>query len=520
MEVTKMTNYREILRLDAQGFSRRRIALSLSHSRNTVARVLQAAAERAVQWPIAETISDRELEQILFPAAVMERDRKMPDFDHIHKELGRSGVTLSLLWHEYSELCRQNQTIPYQYSQFCRLYTEYAHITKATMRIHHKPAEKLEVDWAGQPAYLTNNLTGVPVKVPVFVAVLPYSGYAYVEALPSMNMRSWIQGHLNCFQYMGGVARMLVPDNLKTGVDRSSRDDIVINRTYNEMATHYNTVVIPARVRRPKDKASAEGTVGMISTWILASLRNRSFFSLGGLNKAIGEKLYEFNHKPFQIKDGCRASVFIQEEQEHLLPLPSEAYELARWISVTVAYNYHVMVEKRYYSVPYEYIHHKVDVRITERVIEIFYHSTRIAAHKRLGEGRELYQTNTGHMPRDHQEYQKWDADRFLDQARKIGEHTEKVIRSILRSCRVEQQGYRTCMAILHIAKKHGELKLENACQCALTYTPNPSYRIVKSIIGYEERQMKADQEQSTSTSSEYAISREAGYYGRNENDK
>ena len=173
-----MTNYREILRLNSQRISGRSIALSLSCSRNTVANVLRAATERGIQWPLDETITDQDLEKMLFPKARAESDRRKPDFDHIHKELARSGVTLSLLWNEYSELCRQNQVIPYQYSQFCKHYTEYAHTKKATMRIHHKPAEKLEVDWAGQSAYLTNNLTGAPIKAPIFVAVLPYSGYA------------------------------------------------------------------------------------------------------------------------------------------------------------------------------------------------------------------------------------------------------------------------------------------------------------------------------------------------------
>jgi len=514
-----MTNYREILRLNSQRISGRSIALSLSCSRNTVANVLRAVTERGIQWPLDETITDQDLEKMLFPKARAESDRRKPDFDHIHKELARSGVTLSLLWNEYSELCRQNQVIPYQYSQFCKHYTEYAHTKKATMRIHHKPAEKLEVDWAGQSAYLTNNLTGAPIKAPIFVAVLPYSGYAYVEALPNMNMRSWIQAHVNCFQYIGGVPRILVPDNLKTGVERVSREESVINRTYNEMASYYNSVVIPARVRRPKDKASAEGTVGMISTWILASLRNRRFFSLAELNTAILDKLTEFNHKPFQIKEGSRASVFSLEEQDILLPLPTEPYEMARWISVTVAYNYHVMVDKRYYSVPFEYIHHKVDVRITDRVIEIFYNSIRIATHKRLGEGKERYQTTVEHMPKDHQEYQKWDAERFIDWGRKIGVNTEKVITSILSSCRVEQQGYRTCMAVLHVAKKYGELRLEKACQSALSFTPNPSYRTLKSILSYEEQHSKLDQDGETSISSEYAISRESGYYGRTEND-
>jgi transposase len=482
--------------------------------------VLNAASERGLFCPIAETVSDRELEKMLFPTISIKRDSKMPDLEHIHREMSKSGVTLSLLWHEYSEICRQNQTIPYQYSRFCKLYTDYAHQTKATMRIHHKPAEKLEVDWAGQHAYLTNNLTGSPIKVPVFVAVLPYSGYAYVEAFPNMNMQSWIQAHVNCFKYMGGVARILVPDNLKTGVDRISRDSSVINKTYNEMANYYNTVVIPARVRRPKDKASVEGTVGIISTWILASLRNRNFFSLRELNRAISEKLNEFNNKPFQAKDGCRERVFRQEEQELLLPLPEEAYELATWATSTVGYNYHIMVNKMYYSVPFEYIHHKVDIRITSRIIEVFYNSVRIASHRRLQGNKGLYQTVTDHMPKDHQEYQKWDADRFLSWARSIGPNTELVIKSILGSCRVEQQGYRTCMAVLSVSKKYTGQKLENTCQRALSYTPNPSYRIIKTILNSDEMKMNSSIDSELTQSSEYAINREAGYYGRNDDDK
>ncbi len=514
-----MTNYREILRLQAQGISERNIAQSLPCSRNTVSKVLRAAAQQAVFCPISDTISDRELGKMLFPIVNIEGCRRMPDFEHIHKELGKSGVTLSLLWHEYSELCRQNQTIPYQYSRFCELYTEYAHQTKATMRIHHKPGEKLEVDWAGQSAYLTNNLTGAQLKVPVFVAVLPYSGYAYVEALPNMSLCNWIQAHVNCFQYMSGVAKILVPDNLKTGVERVSSGGSVINRTYNELANYYNTVVIPARVRHPKDKASAEGTVGIISTWILAALRNRSFFSLRELNKAIREKLAEFNSKPFQVKDGSRESVFWQEEREQLLPLPEAAYELATWATATVGYNYHIMVDKKYYSVPYEYIHHKVDIRLTARVVEVFYNSVRIASHRGLEGNSERYQTNAEHMPRDHQEYRKWDAESFVDWACTIGTSTELVIKSILGSCRVEQQGYRTCMAVLSASKKYGCQNLESACQRALSYTPNPSYRIIKTILNSNEQKRSTDNDAEAVQSSEYAISRESGYYGRNEND-
>ncbi|MDP3113153.1 MAG: IS21 family transposase, partial [Candidatus Cloacimonadaceae bacterium] len=295
-----MTQYRDILRLHKQGISGRGIAASLSCSRNTVSEVLQAAKALGIEWPLPDAVSDQELEEKLFPAEETESRRKMPDYDHIHKELGKSGVTLSLLWYEYSEGCRLSQTIPYQYTQFCKYYNDYTLKTKATMRMHHKPGEKQEVDWAGQHAVIQNNITGEPIRAYVFVAALPYSGYSYVETFLNMNMESWIQAHINCFEYFGGAAKILVPDNLNTGVDRVSWLSSVINRTYNEMATYYDTVVIPARVRHPKDKASAEGTVGVISTWILASLRNQTFFTLQELNQAIKIKLSEFNSKPFQ----------------------------------------------------------------------------------------------------------------------------------------------------------------------------------------------------------------------------
>jgi len=511
-----MTQYREILRLHKQGISGRGIASSLSCSRNTVSEVLQAAKEFGIEWPLPEAISDRELEERLFPTKENDILRQMPDYDHIHKELSKSGVTLSLLWYEYSEECRHSQTIPYQYTQFCKYYNDYSLKTKATMRIHHKPGERLEVDWAGQSAVIQDNITGEPIKAYVFVAALPYSGYSYVEAFLSMNMESWIQAHVNCFEYLGGVAKILVPDNLKTGVDRVSWHNSVINRTYNEMATYFDTVVIPARVRRPKDKASAEGTVGVISTWILASLRNQTFFTLQELNQAIKIKLSEFNSKPFQKKEGSRDSVFRQEEQQMLIPLPAQSYELATWTSATVQFNYHVTVDKMNYSVPYEYIKHQVDIRITSRVVEVFYNSCRITSHPRLFGNPGQYQTISEHMPEKHQKYQEWNADRFISWAKQIGEHTEIVIRSILTSCRVEQQGYRSCMALLKAADKYSIQKLENACQRALSYTPNPSYRNVQAILKSGSDKLDGVQASDrTSQSSEYGISRGAGYYGR-----
>jgi transposase len=300
--------------------------------------------------------------------------RKLPDCEHIHRELAKSGVTLSLLWSEYCEVCRLNQEIPLKYTQYCNYYRKYAAVTKATMHIQRKPGDQLEVDWAGQTAQIVDKDTGEVLPVYVFVAALPSSQYAYVEGFLSQNQESWIAAHVNAFNHFGGVTKVLVPDNLKTGVDKASWYSPVINKTYHEMAEHYGTAVLPARVRRPKDKATVEGIVGNISTWIIAALRNQTFFSLSELNTAISEKLIDFNSKPFQKKPGSRLSTFLAEEKHVLQPLPVTSYELATWKVATVQFNYHISVDKMQYSVPYEYIKQKVDVRVTRGIIEVFFH--------------------------------------------------------------------------------------------------------------------------------------------------
>ena len=511
-----MTQYREILRLHQQGISGRGIAASVSCSRNTVSVTLKAAASLGISWPVPDSIGDRELGEMLFPDSVLDGSHKLPDFDSIHKEMGKSGVTLSLLWYEYSEACRTCRSIPYQYSQFCKLYNDYIQKTKATMRIHHKPGEKLEVDWAGQTAFIQDNLSGEEIKAYMFVATLPYSGFSYVEAFLKMDMESWVHAHINCFEYFRGVARILVPDNLKTGVDHVSWTRTVINRTYNELAAYYDTVVIPARVRHPKDKASAEGTVGVISTWITASLRNQTFFSLSELNREIKLKLTDFNTRPFQKKEGSRESVFLSEEQHCLTMLPAQPFELATWSSATVQFNYHVSVDRMNYSVPYEYIKHKVDIRITRKVIEVFYKSCRIASHPRLSGHPGQYQTVPEHMPAKHQLYQEWNADRFTSWAKHIGEHTEVVVKAILANGKVEQQGYRSCMALLKAADKYSAQRLENACQRALSFTPSPSYKNVLAILKSGSDKMgPKERNELHMTSSEFAISRGSEYYGR-----
>ena len=416
-----MTNYKEILRLAALGIAKQDIAASCQYSRNTVRNVLNAAAERDISWLTARESSNEALRQLLFPGSSGKVAYRMPDYEYVHREMQKSSVTLSLLWVEYCEQCRANGDIPYQSTQFNKYYSDFVHKTKATMHLEHKIGDTMQVDWAGQTGGIIDSDTGEIIPTYLFVSVLPYSGYAYVEACLDMKQEAWINAHVHAYQYFGGVTRLLVPDNLKTGVLKNTKDETVINRSYREMAEHYGTAILPTRPRTPKDKAAVEGTVGIVSTWILAALRNQKFFSLEELNEAVWEKLYDFNHKPFQKKEGSRAEAF-EEEKPFLLPLPAAPFEMASWKIATVQYNYHISVEKQNYSVPYEYIKQKVDVRITSRTIEVFFDGNRIASHPRLHGRPNQYSTNESHMPPEHQEYLQWNGERFIRWAKQIGE--------------------------------------------------------------------------------------------------
>jgi transposase len=512
----QMTNYREILRLHAQGISGRSIAVSCSCSRNTVSKVLKRAEEINVGWPLDASTTNGELHKLFFPDVKSPNSRRQPDCEYIHKELAKSGVTLSLLWDEYCGQCQQNNEIPLMYTQFCNYYRKYAHTTKATMHIHRKPGERIEVDWAGQTAAIIDNITGEIIPAYVFVGVLSSSQYSYVEAFLSQNMESWINAHVHMYQFFSGATRVLIPDNLKTGVDKVSWYTPVINRTYQEMAEHYGTAVIPARVRSPKDKPNAEGTVKIVSTWIVSALRNEQFFSLHELNRSIRKKLRDYNSKPFQKKEGCRLSVFLEEEKALLIPLPATPYELATWKIATVQYNYCISVEKMHYSVPYEYIKHKVDVRLTQNVIEVFYNNHRICSHPRLNGRPGQYSVLSEHMPENHKKYGEWNAERFISWAERVGPNTTITIKAILSSHKVEQQGYRSCMSLLKLGDKYSVARLETACKKALTYTPKPSFQNIKTILSTGQDKMEGQDNQSQTTSpSTHGFTRGADYYGR-----
>lgn len=514
-----MIKYRDIIRLSSMGLSQRSIASSCQCSRNTVSDVLNRAKEKELTWPLPKDLAETDLQFLLFPEKAQATLRKIPDVEYIHRELAKSGVTLSLLWHEYCETCRLNHEIPLMYTQFCNYYRKYAATTKATMHIQHKPGEQMEVDWAGQTATLVDAETGERLPAYIFVAVLSSSQYAYVEAFLSQDQESWIAAHLHAFTFFGGVTKILVSDNLKTGVEKTSWYSPVINKTYHEMAEHYGIAVIPARVRKPKDKPSVEGAVGVISTWILAALRQQTFFTLTEMNVAISEKLTAFNQRSFQKKPGSRLKAFLDEEKHALLPLPSSAYECATWKVATVQFNYHIAVDNMYYSVPYEYIKHKVDVRITRLVIEVFYNHLRISSHPRLYGRPGQYHTLSDHMPEKHKQYVQWNAEHFIAWAERVGPSTTTVIRAILSGHRVEQQGYRACMGILKLADRYSLVRVEAACAKALTYSPNPGWKHVNTILKSGHDMVSAEQVAESDavkrTTNPHSFTRGASYYGR-----
>lgn len=507
-----MTDYREILRLSSLGISQRSIAAGMRCSRNTVSKVLNQARTMNLSWPLEASMTNDALDHLFFPK--QEASQKYePDWDLIHKEYLKQHVTLKLLWTEYCDQARSGGESPLMYSQFCHLYRKHIEKKRAVMHINHKPGETIEVDWAGTTVPIVDRDSGEVFEGHIFVAVLPYSQYTFAFATASENLADWIDAHTKMYAYFGGVSRILVPDNLKTGV-KGLKDSIpTLNATYQEMGEHYGTAIIPARVRKPKDKASVERAVRQVSNAILAALRDHKFFSLYALNREISERLSVMNAKPFHKREGSRQSLFLSEEKPFLSPLPKSPYELAEWKTATVQFNYHIQVDRMHYSVPYEYIKHKVDVRLTKNMVEIFFNQHRIASHTRLRGRMGQYSTTDIHMPEDHQKYMTWNKERFIEWAQKIGENTAKVTEAILASFRLEQQAYRSCMGLLKLSDKYSPARLEAACKKVLTLTLRPSLKSVKNIL-VTNQDKQVTQERPSESSNEYGFTRGAKYYG------
>lgn len=475
-----MRKIHEVLRLKWEcGLTNRAIARSCSISHSTVGEYLKRAEVAGLSWPLPTDMDEDTLFRLLFPTPARSDTKVIPcpDWSVIHTELRKKSVTLRLLWVEY----REAHADGYGYSQFCELYRRWAQRLKPSMRLSHKAGEKLFVDYVGQTIPIVDPTSGEIRPAQLFVAVLGASNYTYAEAQWSQDLPNWIGAHVRTFAFLGGVPEIVVPDNLKAGVKHPCRYEPDLNPTYHDLAQHYGTAIIPARPRKAKDKAKVEVGVQVVERWIIARLRNRTFFSLADLNQAIRELLDELNQRPMQHLERSRRELFETLDQPALKPLPEQPYEFAIWKQVRVNIDYHVEFERHYYSVPHTLVHKEVYVRATQKTVEVFFNNHRIASHRRTDTpGRHT--TLSEHMPPAHQHYQEWSPERFTRWAQTIGPHTTQLVQALLASRKHPQQAYRSCLGLLRLASRYGEERLEAACRRALPAGIH-SYKGVKNIL-------------------------------------
>ena len=504
-----MRKIRDVLRLKYElGFSHRTIAKALHVAVGTVSEYLTKAKKGGLGWPLPEGLSDRELESGLYPAPASGDARPGLDYVYIHEELKRHrGLTLLQVWVEYAE----NNPGAYGYSRYCELYAVWKKKLNPTMRQHHRAGEKTFIDYSGKKPHLVDPKTGEHVEVELFVAALGASSYTYAEATLDQSLSSWTKSHVGMSDYFGGSSEIWVPDNLKSGVDRPDRYEAGVNRTYEELATHYGAVVIPARVRKPKDKAKVESAVQVAQRWILLVLRHRTFFSLSELNEAIREKLEVLNSRRMQKLGVSRRELYERLDQPALKPLPQESYELSTWKWDRVNLDYHVEVENNWYSVPYQLIHEKVEVRVTALVVEVLFKRNRVASHPR-SKGKGQLITNPKHMPRSHREHLEWTPSRLLHWAEQSGDATQRLVSGILERRPHPEQGFRACLGVMRLGRRFSSERLEAACARAVALS-SYSYQTVKNILSAGLDRVVLESASETKPREEHENIRGADYY-------
>ncbi len=473
-----MRKIREILRHKwALGRSHRDVAASLSVSVGAVSAAEQRARRAGLDWGTVENLSDEALEIRLYGALPSDRHRSLPDPATLHTELKRKGVTLQLLHHEY----RERHPDGYGYTQFCDHYGRWCRDRRLSMRQIHHAGEKLFVDYAGKKPEIVDPETGEVREVELFVAVLGASNYTFAEATATQQIADWIQSHVHAFEYLGGVTSAVVPDQLKTGITRACRYEPEIQRSYEELALHYGTVILPARPASPRDKAKVEVAVQIAERWILARLRNETFFSLAALNRRIRELLEALNDRTMRHYRASRRALFEQLDQPVLKPLPATCYEHALWKLVRANIDYHVELAGHYYSVPFTLRGQPLELRHTAATVEVFHHRQRVASHLRSA-ARGRHTTVAEHMPKSHQAQLEWSPERITRWAHTIGPQTRTLVEAIFAVRPHPEQGYRSCLGILRLAKRYGEPRLEAACTRAVAVRAR-SYRHVESIL-------------------------------------
>lgn len=492
-----MRRLREILRLKYEvGLPHRAIARACAVGVGTVSLYVRRAHEADLGWPLPEDLDDAALEaRVLGRAQLPAGPRPQPEVAKIHQELKRPGVTLQLLWLEYQA---DHPEDGYRYSQFCEIYRRWARRLKPTMRQRHQAGEKAFVDYSGKRPHLVDRRTGKHVPVELFVGVLGASSYTFAEATRSQELDSWIASHIRMLEFYGGSPEIYVPDNLKSAINTPCRYEAEVNRTYRDLAEHYGAVVIPARVRKPRDKAKVEASVQVAQRWILAVLRDRTFFDLAELNEAIREKLIELNQRQMKHLGASRQELFEQLDRPALKPLPEERYEIGKWKPCRVNIDYHVEVDRNYYSVPYQLVGEQIEARRTAELVEIFHDSRRVASHRRLHRKGQA-STQIEHMPKSHRAHAEWTPSRIIRWAEKTGPATGRLVSEIMRRHRHPEQGYRSCLGLLRLGQRHSEERLEAACARA-EHLSSYSYRTVKNILSTGLDRLPLDEERLPNT--------------------
>lgn len=474
-----MRKLRWILKLKYEdGMAHRAIARACSVGVATVSLYLDRAKRAGINWPLPHDLDDAALEAQLFPKPSPEEgSRPRPDLVKIHEELKRKGVTLLLLWQEY----REDHPEGYGYSQFCEIYHRWRKKLNPSMRQRHRAGEKTFIDYSGTKPHYIDSRTGEEIPAELFVAVLGASSLTYAEATESQRLPAWVKAHIQMAEYFGGSTEIWVPDNLKSGINTPCRYEPEVNRTYQDLAEHYGAVVIPARAGKPKDKAKVEVGVLLAQRWILAVLRDQTFFSLAELNQGIKEALEKLNDRPMQKLGMSRREQFERLDLPVLKPLPVNRYELAEWRICRANIDYHIELDHNFYSVSHQLVHRKVEVRFTQSTVEVFLKNRRVTSHRRLY-GRGKFSTQPEHMPRSHRAHAEWTPSRLIRWAENSGPATGRFVDELLRRRPHPEQGYRSCLGLMRLGKKHGRHRLDAACARAESLS-SYSYKTVKNIL-------------------------------------
>jgi transposase len=474
-----MRQIRQALRLHLEaGLSYAQVARALGVGKGTVGKFVLLARAAGVDWAVAQTLGDEELEARLYRPAVPRSSRQLePDYAWVHQELKRPGVTLQLLWEEYQRGAEQ----AYKYTSFCVKYRAWAAALKRSMRQTHVAGERLFVDYAGQTVPVVDAASGEVRRAQIFVAVLGASNYTYACATATQNSVDWVGSIITALEFIGGVPRLVVPDQTRALVARPDRYEPVSNRLVEEFCDHYDTAVLPARPAHPRDKPKVEVAVQVVERWILARLRNRRFLSLAELNAAIAGLLVDLNQRPFKKLPGCRASAFETLDRPALRPLPAARMAIARFKRARVNIDYHVELDGHYYSVPHRLVRCSVELRVSASTVEILAGNQRVAVHA-YSSRRGAHTTLAEHMPASHRAHREWTPQRLIAWGLSVGPGCGALVRWQMNNRPHPEQGYRACLGLQRLARQFGAERLEAACARALAIE-SPSYRSVASIL-------------------------------------